>query len=341
METTALNKAQNPAHQIRLAVYHHDDGFQHRPPAEHPESTQRWQAVEAAIHQLKSGFERNQDTASLAIIEAPLATDEIIHLLHPAAYWQALQAREPESGAAPHALDADTWLSHGSIAAAARGAGAVCDAVEKVFQGQYQRAFCALRPPGHHAGAASPMGFCLLNPIALGAIFARRHCGAKRVAIVDFDVHHGNGTQDIFSAEPNVLYASTHQIPLYPGTGHREETGVGNLINRPLPAYAGSAEFRHTWREDILPLIAGFQPDIILMSAGFDGHQDDPLAQLNLQSEDFAWIATQLRHAADRLCGGRLVGMLEGGYNLEALTASSHAFMHALAQKDRANSIGT
>lgn len=316
-----------------LRIYHHPDCAQHQPPSGHAESPQRWQAITHAW----------QGLADCELIASPLATDEEITRLHPADYWQELKRREPAADAAPIALDPDTWLGHGSIAAAARGAGAVLAGVEYSWarsQASDPHAdgsntngscmvFCAARPPGHHAGLASPMGFCLINPIALGAQRAR-DLGAARVAIVDFDVHHGNGTQDIFQSDPKVLYASSHQMPLYPGTGYEEETGVGNLINRPLPAGTGSADFRRLWGEDILPQIAAFQPEFLLISAGFDAHADDPLAQLQLSDDDYHWLGLKLAQLAQQHCRGRLVAMSEGGYNLAALTRAVRAFLQGL-----------
>ncbi|GAB4191159.1 MAG: histone deacetylase family protein [Wenzhouxiangellaceae bacterium] len=300
-----------------LRIYHHTDYAAHANPDGHPESTARWTAIGNAWQGLEDHFELRQP---------PLASTEQITLLHPADYWQALCEREPGPDQPPLSLDDDTWLSHGSIAAAARGAGAVLAGVDDVWP-QGGSVFCAARPPGHHAGLAMPMGFCLINPIALGAAHARKTLGAERVAIVDFDVHHGNGTQDIFARDPSVMFASSHQQPLYPGTGNIDETGAGNLINRPLPAGSGSETFRATWAEDILPRIADFKPELLLVSAGFDAHRDDPLAQINLEDDDYRWIGEQLKQFADDHCHGRLVAMVEGGYNLEALQRSVRGFL--------------
>ena len=203
-------------------------------------------------------------------------------------------------------------------------------AVDAVLGGQATRVFCAVRPPGHHATHDTAMGFCLFNSIAVAALHALEQHGLERVAIVDFDVHHGNGTQAIFEHDQRVLFASSHQWPLYPGTGAREETGEGNIVNAPLPPGAGSAQFRQAWTERLLPEVEAFRPQLLLVSAGFDAHRRDPLAQLQLESEDFRWITGELVALAQRHCGGRVVSMLEGGYDLEALAASSVAHVGAL-----------
>mgnify|MGYP006064409363 CR=1 FL=1 len=298
-------------------IYQHPAHALHQPPAGHAESPQRWHSIAQAISDLKQDH--------LSIHESPMAKDADIHSLHPQPYWQDLKQREPNPDTAPIQLDPDTWLSYGSIEASARAAGAVLAGLEHTWHSQ-GKVFCAARPPGHHAGLASPMGFCLINPIAIGAHHAIHQYGAQRVAIVDFDVHHGNGTQDIFVNNPQVLYASSHQSPLYPGTGHADETGVGNIINRPLEAGTGSAQFRAVWSEDILPRIAEFKPEILFISAGFDAHKDDPLAQLALETDDYRWIAQQLSQFANQHCQGRSLAMSEGGYDLTALTQSVIAF---------------
>ncbi len=302
-----------------LRLIGHPACLEHRPPTGHPESPDRLRAVLKAL--AAAGFPAE---------DAPAADQAFITGIHPAEYWQALVTREPVAGAMPQALDADTYLSHGTIAALRHSAGALQAAVEGVFETAARRVFCAVRPPGHHAGRARPMGFCLLNPIACAADFALRQ-GARRVAIADFDVHHGNGTQDIFGREPAVFYASSHQAPLYPGTGHEDETGVGNLCNRTRPPGAGSTEFRAVWADALLPRIADFKPDLILVSAGFDAHRDDPLAEWQLDAEDFGWIGERLAALADDCAAGRLVAMLEGGYHPAALAASCTAFVRALS----------
>lgn len=227
-------------------------------------------------------------------------------------------------------LDPDTVLSPQSAEAALRAAGAGVAAVDAVLAGRTRRAFCAVRPPGHHATADAAMGFCLFNNIAVAARHAVDRHGLERVAIVDFDVHHGNGTQAIFEREPRVLYASSHQWPLYPDSGARNETGCGNVFNAPLPKGGGGDVFRAAWRDELLPAVDAFKPQLLLVSAGFDGHRRDPLAGLLLESADFAWLTRELAALADRHADGRLVSMLEGGYDLEALAECSVAHVDVL-----------
>ena len=228
-------------------------------------------------------------------------------------------------------LDPDTVMSDASAEAALRAAGAGIAAVDAVLGGDAKRAFCAVRPPGHHATAGVAMGFCLFNSIAVAAAHALEAHGLQRVAIADFDVHHGNGTQDIFANEPRVQYVSSHQSPLYPGTGAADERGLGNIVNAPLPPHAGSAAFRAAWSRLLLPAMDAFRPQLVLVSAGFDAHRLDPLAQLDAEADDFAWLTAELRAVADRHARGRLVSMLEGGYSMDALRACSIAHVGALA----------
>ncbi|MFP7723478.1 histone deacetylase family protein [Lysobacter sp. A3-1-A15] len=228
------------------------------------------------------------------------------------------------------ALDPDTFLGPGSADAALRAAGAGVAAVDAVMAGQARRAFCAVRPPGHHATGSVAMGFCLFNSIAVAAAHACEHHGLERVAVVDFDVHHGNGTQDIFDTDPRVLFLSSHQAPLYPDSGYASERGVGNVLNAPLHPGAGSTEFRRAWSETLLPALDGFRPQLVLVSAGFDGHSLDPLAQLQLEAADYAWLTGELVAIALRHCQGRIVSMLEGGYDLQALAECSVAHFGAL-----------
>jgi acetoin utilization deacetylase AcuC-like enzyme len=227
-------------------------------------------------------------------------------------------------------LDPDTVLSPHSAEAALHAAGAGVAAVDAVLAGRTRRAFCAVRPPGHHATADTAMGFCLFNNIAVAARHAVDRHGLERVAIVDFVVHHGTGTQAIFEQEPRVLYASSHQWPLYPESGARSETGCGNVFNAPLPKGSGGEAFRAAWRDELLPAVDAFKPQLLLVSAGFDGHRRDPLAGLLLESADFAWLTRELAALADRHADGRLVSMLEGGYDLEALAECSVAHVDIL-----------
>ena len=251
---------------------------------------------------------------------------------------QLLRAHDPRLLAAvletapsePILLDPDTVLSPDSAEAALRAAGAAVAAVDAVLLGRTRRAFCAVRPPGHHATGGVAMGFCLFNNVAVAARHAIDKHGLERVAIADFDVHHGNGTQAIFEQDPRVLFASSQQLPLYPGTGTRLERGCGNVFNAPLAEGAGSREFRAAWRDELLPQVEAFKPQLVLVSAGFDAHRNDPLAGLQLDTEDYAWITRELAGIADRVCLGRLVSTLEGGYDLQALAASCVAHVDAL-----------
>ncbi len=281
----------------------------HDPGRHHPESPARLRAVLDALDAPQfAGLERR---------EAPEADPEDLLRVHSRRHVEAILLAVPKSGHV--AIDADTVLSPASGTAALHAAGAVVAAVDAVVGGEADNAFCAVRPPGHHAEPERAMGFCLFNNAAIGALRARRVHGLGRVAVVDFDVHHGNGTQAAFAADKSLFYASTHQYPLYPGTGAASETGVGNIVNAPLPPMAGSVAFRHAMSERILPALDAFRPELLLISAGFDGHRLDPLAQLMLEDEDFVWATQRLREIAERHCGGRLVSTLEGGYDLAAL----------------------
>ncbi|ALN65773.1 histone deacetylase domain protein [Lysobacter antibioticus] len=232
----------------------------------------------------------------------------------------------------PMSLDPDTVLAPGSAEAALRAAGAGIAAVDTVIKGEEKRVFCAVRPPGHHATGDAAMGFCLFNNIAVAAAHACDKHNLARVAVIDFDVHHGNGTQAIFDTDPRVMYVSSHQMPLYPDTGYAHERGVGNIINAPLPAGTGSEGFRKVWREHLLPTVDSFRPQLLLISAGFDAHRRDPLAQVELDGEDFAWITRELVAIAERHALGRVVSMLEGGYDLAALRESAVAHVGALME---------
>jgi acetoin utilization deacetylase AcuC-like enzyme len=227
-------------------------------------------------------------------------------------------------------IDADTVMSSGSWEAALRAVGAACYAVDEVMAGRAANAFCAIRPPGHHAETARAMGFCLVNTVAIAARHAQRAHGVERVAIIDVDVHHGNGTQDIFWSDASVLYASTHQMPLYPGTGAVNETGVGNIVNAPLRPGDGGEAFREAVETRILPALERFAPDLVLISAGFDAHWRDPLANLQLTEQDFAWVTRKLMEVAGRFAKDRVVSMLEGGYDLQGLSRSVEAHVLAL-----------
>ncbi|HEV2539396.1 MAG TPA: histone deacetylase family protein [Frateuria sp.] len=303
-----------------LRLYTHPACLEHDPGRGHPESPARLQAVLAALD--RDRF------APLDRIESPRASREALERVHAPAYVARMLASAPATGLVQ--LDEDTYLSPGSAEAALRAAGAVVAAVDAVLDASASRAFCAVRPPGHHATADQAMGFCLFNNVAVGAAHALAERGLERVAIADFDVHHGNGTQDIFAQEPRVLFVSSHQWPLYPGSGAAGETGVGNLVNAPLPPDTGSRAFRQVWEEMLLPRLHAFAPQLLLVSAGFDAHRDDPLAQLQLEADDYAWLTARLLDVARTHAAGRVVSTLEGGYDLGALAACAAAHVGAL-----------
>jgi acetoin utilization deacetylase AcuC-like enzyme len=301
-------------------LFTHEACFRHDTGSHHPESPARLRAVLDGL----SG----PAFAALARREAPEAAREQIARAHTPRFVDEVLAAIPKTGHS--ALDADTIISPGSGEAALRAAGAVIAAVDAVIAGEAANAFCAVRPPGHHAESARAMGFCLFNNIAVGARHAQQAHGLKRVAAIDFDVHHGNGTQAIFATDRSLFYASTHQMPLYPGTGARSEIGLGNILNMPLRPGAGGREFRAAFSDVILPAVEEFEPDLVMISAGFDAHRRDPLAQLNLEEADYAWVSERLLEIAARCCRGRVVSSLEGGYDLDALAASAAAHVAAL-----------
>ena len=290
-----------------LRIYTHPACLQHDTGFGHPESPARLRAVLQALDE--------PQFASIERVEEPLATHEQLLRVHDAAYIESIFANEGHS----LRLDPDTVMSPGSLEAALRAAGAVCAAVDAIMEGKTQRAFCAVRPPGHHATRDTAMGFCIFNSVAVAAAHAMERHGLVRVAVIDFDVHHGNGTQDIFWNDPRVQHLSSHQMPLYPGTGSRNERGAGNIVNAPLSPGAGSREFRAAWDDILLPALDAHRPQLLLISAGFDGHRDDPLAQLQLETDDYAWVTQRLSALADTHAQGRMVSALEGGYDLSAL----------------------
>ncbi len=302
-----------------LRLYTHPICLEHDPGLGHAESPSRLRAVLEALDQDRF--------AAIDRIEAPLATREQLLRVHTEAHVDTLLAIAPDTGTVQ--LDEDTWMSPNSAQAALRAAGAAVAAVDAVMN-QGGKAFCAVRPPGHHATPDRAMGFCLFNNIAIAAAHAIARHGLKRVAIADFDVHHGNGTQDIFWREPRVMFISSHQSPLYPDTGSASERGAGNIFNAPLSPGDGSYEFRELWQGDLLPKLYAFKPQLVLVSAGFDAHRGDPLADLRLGTEDYAWITSRLVDLAHAHANGRLVSTLEGGYNLGALAASVAAHVGEL-----------
>ena len=300
-----------------MRVYTHPDCLGHAPGEGHPESPARLAAVTSALRDALPGLEW---------ADAPLASAAMIERAHAPTLVAAILAAAGQS----LRLDEDTVMSPGSAQAALRACGAAVAAVDAVIAGETRRAFCAIRPPGHHATGDTAMGFCLFNSVAVAAAHALAAHGLARVAIADFDVHHGNGTQAIFENDPRVLYLSSHQLPLYPGTGRASEQGVGNVHNAPLAPGAGSAAFRIAWQEQLLPALDAFAPELVLVSAGFDGHRLDPLADLGLEAADYEWLATALAAHADRHARGRLVSLLEGGYSLTALRECSVAHLRGL-----------
>jgi len=295
----------------------------HDPGEFHPECPDRLRAVLTALDR--------EEFAALVRDQAPEATVEQLRRVHPANYVEAILSIRPAAGDRVP-LDADTIMSEGSAEAALRAAGAGVAAVDAVMSGQFRHAFCATRPPGHHAEVSRPMGFCLFSNAVVAARHAQAAHGIERVAIVDFDVHHGNGSQACVEGDASILYASSHQWPLYPGTGDVRERGVGNVFNATLPPGADGEAFRVAWATRLLPAIEDFAPGLVVISAGFDAHARDPLAQLRVREPDFAWLTAELCGIADRHAGGRVVSLLEGGYDLEALASSVAAHVRVLMQ---------
>ena len=305
-------------------LYTHPACIEHDMGPMHPECPAR---LEAVLEALKGG-----EFDTLDRREAPRAEIDQIARVHPRDYIERILAAIPQSGLVQ--LDPDTAVCPRSGEAALRAAGAVCAAVDDVVSGAADNAFCAVRPPGHHAEPSRSMGFCLFNNVAVGAEQARKAHGLSRVAVMDFDVHHGNGTQAMFWNDEDLFYASTHQSPHYPGTGSAGERGVaGNIVNAPLPPYTGSAGFREAMQGVILPALAEFKPEFLLISAGFDAHAADPLAALELTEDDFAWATRELMKIADDCCNGRVVSTLEGGYDLAALARSAAAHVRTLMKR--------
>lgn len=299
----------------------HPSSLRHATPPGHPERADRIRAVEQVLEE--------ERFATLQRVEAPEGTLAQVELCHPAAYAQAIAEAAPQQGLVQ--IDADTIMSPGTLNAVLHGVGAAVHAVDEVMTRRATNAFSAMRPPGHHAESDKAMGFCFFNNAAIAARHAQKAHGAERVAIVDWDVHHGNGTQEIFWGDASVLYASTHEMPLYPGTGAPSERGEhGTIVNAPLRAGDGTDVFRDAFESAILPRLEDFRPDLVIISAGFDAHWRDPLANINLKEPDFAWATQKLMEIADRHAGGRLVSILEGGYDLEGLSKSVAAHVTAL-----------
>lgn len=302
-------------------LFTHQACIDHDPGSTHPEKPDRLRAVLAALD--------GDDFAALERRDAPVIGIEEVKRVHDSGYVDSVLASVPERGRVH--LDPDTVLSPASVEAALRAAGAAAAAVDAVAGGG--NAFCAVRPPGHHAEPGRAMGFCLFNSVAVAALHARAEQGLRRVAVVDFDVHHGNGTQAAFERDGDLFYASSHQSPFYPGTGHEDDCGVGNIVNVELAAGSGGDEFRRGWSRLILPALREFDPDLLLISAGFDAHVMDPLAQIGLATEDFTWVTRELLDVADECCQGRMVSCLEGGYDLVALGECARAHVGALMER--------
>lgn len=304
-------------------LLHHPATLEHRTPAGHPERPDRIRAVEKVLAEPQ--FERLERRL------ASKAEFDTVSLAHPREWLDAIEEAAPEEGLVQ--IDGDTIMSPGTLEAVLRGVGAAVDGVDAVMTGTVANAFSAMRPPGHHAERTRAMGFCLFNNAAVAARHAQRQHGAERVAIIDWDVHHGNGTQDIFWSDPTVLYASTHQMPLYPGTGATGERGDHDtIVNAPLRPGADGEAFREAFDTRIMPRLEAFRPDLVIISAGFDAHWRDPLANLRLEAEDFAWATTRLMDLAARHCGGRVVSLLEGGYDLQGLSDSVAAHVTTLME---------
>ncbi len=303
-------------------IYHHDDCLTHEPGPFHAENPGRLNVIMAALRD--AAFAPPLDYAA-----APLGTDEQILLAHTRAYLDLIKASAPTEG--HRALDPDTVMSPGSLSAALRAVGAACAGVDDLMQGKTQHVFCATRPPGHHATPNHAMGFCIFNQIAIAALYAMKQHGLERVAIVDFDVHHGNGTQDILLGRDGMLYVSTHQSPLYPGTGQLEENREGNILNVPLPGGTGDRAYQNTFSDEIMPVLNAFEPQLLFVSAGFDAHKADPLAGIALTETTYRWLGQQLRAIANAHAGGKLLSVLEGGYNLDVLGPSVAAYIAGAA----------
>ncbi len=300
-----------------MIIYTHPSCLLHDPGHEHPESPARLKVVLDALH---------ENFADADWREAPGAKRGDLLRVHAEALVDEIL--QPVSGL--HQLDQDTFVNEFSRIAALHAAGSGIAAVDALMNGEDRVAFCAVRPPGHHATPTAAMGFCLFDNIAVAAAYALAQHGLERVAIVDFDVHHGNGTQAIFVQEPRVAYFSTHESGLFPYSGAPNERGAGNLHNALLQPGSDGFRFRNVWADELLPQVDAFQPQLLCISAGFDAHRADPMADLLLEAEDFAWITAELRRLADRHAGGRLLSMLEGGYDLDALRESVLAHLHAL-----------
>lgn len=305
---------------MATALITHADCLDHITPDGHPERVARLEH----LHHALAGLD-------LTRVSAPLGEDRDLLRCHPQRHIDRIRAAEPAQGY--NQLDGDTWMSPGSVNAALRAVGGAVRAVDMVLGGEVQNAFCATRPPGHHAETETPMGFCLFGTASIAAKHALDHHGLERVAVVDFDVHHGNGTQDLLWNEARALFIGSHQSPLWPGSGQPDERGAhDNVLNLPLPPHSGGAEMRAAWGGQAFPRLRAFKPELLIISAGFDAHQDDPLANLNWSVDDFRWITRELCAIAAECCGGRVVSTLEGGYDLQGLSDSARAHVEVLME---------
>jgi acetoin utilization deacetylase AcuC-like enzyme len=294
--------------------------LEHHTPEGHPERSDRIRAINLALE--------HERFSPLLREKAPQANEDFVLLAHPERHLTAVMSAIPEEDIAQ--VEADTYASPATLQAALTGIGGAIAAVDAVFTGKADNAFVAARPPGHHAERDKAMGFCFFNNAAIAARHAQKAHGAERVAIVDWDVHHGNGTQDIFFDDPSVLFCSTHQMPLYPGSGAKDETGAGNIVNAPLSMNDGSDHFRDAFKSRVLPRVADFRPDVIIISAGFDAHHRDPLAQINLVADDFDWATAKLMELSEKSANNRVVSLLEGGYDLTGLAESAATHIYRL-----------
>ncbi|UWP95387.1 histone deacetylase family protein [Aliiroseovarius crassostreae] len=311
---------------MTTVFYTHPRCHDHVTPPGHPEQVARLAAIESALSAPQYDMLDRRD--------APMATPDMVELCHPRAHYERIAAAEPKEGWAQ--LDGDTFLAPGSLEAAMRAIGGNLAAVDAVIGGEAQNAFVACRPPGHHAETETPMGFCLFSTIGIAARYAADTHGLSRIAVLDFDVHHGNGTQDVLWSEDRVLFVSSHQMPLYPGSGGRNEQGAhGQILNKPLESGSGGVKMRATWDRVIDTALRRYQPELILVSAGFDAHRADPLAGLNWSTDDFAWLARRICDLADETCAGRVVSSLEGGYDLDALGESVSAYIDVMMERGR------
>ncbi|MCF8474127.1 MAG: histone deacetylase family protein [Emcibacter sp.] len=307
---------------MTTGFFFHSECEGHITPEKHPEASTRLSVIFDHLDR--------PEYKDLKRIEATAATIETLNLAHDKDYIQYVLDNVPSEG--HFSLDDDTYLSKGSVLAALRGVGATCQAIDHIMDGRLDNAFCAIRPPGHHAEPDRAMGFCLFNNAAIGALYARTTHFCHRVAIIDFDVHHGNGTQTIVGRNKGLFYASTHQSPLFPGTGHLNDTGDGVIVNAPLAAGSGGRAFRMAFETRIFPELEKFNPDFIIISAGFDAHVMDPLADLRLEDDDFFWVTDEIMKLAKKYCKGRVVSCLEGGYNQNILGQSVATHISALMQ---------